>query len=263
MDETIKKAAKVLAEMAVAKMPQGVKRKRHPDYSGVHDIHVDGEHVATISGHKPSNHDARSLSRSPNYRGGGTEHGKVYEVLAPGHASHGYDYSENKSLHTAVHPDHSSPQVEGEHASYRTHRYGDMDSAIHAIVSTHRNNKEFGKGHDPKTRFLHAASQVHDNTDHLEKSKTYAATATRLRDLGHHDLAETLDAHHDAHKAATSGNTVSNEKMEQWTHDARHYAKTKHNYETRTDEPLHPEHHHAATAAIEAHNKLTRQHRGY
>lgn len=255
MDETIKKAAKVLAEMAVAKMPQGVKRKRHPDYSGVHDIHVDGEHVATISGDKA------------RYRGA-PSHAKEYKILAPGNHSEHTWHKDTQSYSTNEHPDHHTIKTE-THYKYGNNRatttekrqvihpekHDSMDGAIESIVHTHRNNKEFGHGHDPKKRWELAAASSHGMSDHNKKTQQYHAAIHAAAGLGHQDVVDALSSHHDAYKASVAGQHLSKERVHQLTHDARGYTATEHNSNTRNYEPKHPEHHAAATAAVEARQK--------
>ncbi len=253
MDDTIRKAAKVLAEMAVAKMPEGVKRKRHPDYSGVHDIHVDGEHVATISGDKA------------RYRGA-PSHAKEYTILAPGHHSTHTWHHDMQTYTTHEHPDHHEIKTEHQHFYDPEHRteprqvihpekHDSMDSAIESIVHTHRNNKEFGKGHSPKKRWELAAASSHGMDDHNKKTQQYQTAIHAALTLGHHDVADKLGEHHDAYKASVAGQHLSKERVHQLTHDARGYTHTEYNTSTRTSEPKHPELHAAATAAVEARRK--------
>jgi hypothetical protein len=247
VDDIIKQAAKVLSEMSVAKMPEGVKRKRDPEYSGVHHIHVDGEHVATIAGWK-------------DHSRGAPSHAKIYHIHNPGQVhltirnpKTGSDTSHAHSDHTheVIRTNQDDPKDPG-HKFTVPNSHRSMDDAIDAVVQTHRNNKEFGKGHDIKKRWELASSSVHSVKDHQTKSSDYAHAIHAVKALGHQDLAEKLSEHHDAHKAAAAGGSLTKERIHQLTHDARKYTSTKWNYDTRTNEPKHPDHYHAASAALES-----------
>jgi hypothetical protein len=243
-----------LTEMAVSKMPEGTKRKRSATYAS-HDIHVDGEHVATIVGHKAN-----------RFQGGRglPAHAKLYSVHK----------DEAGMLKNEPHPDHAKEET---HTSYErdanghmdydkpvSHKYQapvhyhSMDDAVEAVTHAHRNNKEFGAGHDPKTRWAHAVSLSAGHEDHEKKAEQYKTAIHHAKALGHDDVVSALQNHADAH--AAKGSKPAEHKLKQWTHDAHAYTATKYvspkyegNVKVKDGEhvPVHPEHH---GLAVQAHN---------
>ena len=246
---------KELTEMAAPKMPDGVKRKRSADYAHTHDIHIGGQHVATISGHKANN-------------GWGSTRG------IPAHVKH-YNVHKDEAgmLRNEPHPDHSVDATHhvphrnedgsvdyakpGSTKSYKAPQtYHSMEDAVHAVTNTHKNNDEFGHGHDPKVRWAHAIKLSQGHDDHEKKTAQYASALSHAKALGHDDVTNALQHHADAH--ASKASKPSQDKLKQWTHDAHHFAETK--WESSKHEngvkvtdahykPVHPEHHEMAVLA--------------
>lgn len=222
---------KEVSEMAVAKLPEGMKRKRSATFDSTHDIHVDGKHIATVTGYKPD----RYSSMAPTH-GYSSQYGKVYTV----------HHDEEGVRRGVPHKDHTIPGTE------RAKVYGSMDSAIEAIHQAHQNSKEFGKNHDPKVRWQKAVDLAHGAASSTEKKNQYNQHIVGLRRLGHDDIADQLEKHRDDHIAKSGA--VSGETLRRWTHDAKDYMRTKYNHETRSHEPEHPEHLDLAVKANDIHN---------
>jgi hypothetical protein len=254
MKNFYKSARKELTEMAAPKMPEGTKRKRSATYAHVHDIHIGGEHVATIGGHRANRRaDGRGLPA----------HAKIYQV-------HNNEEGMLKGEH---HKDHSFEKMESyptakpgggwdyEKAHMKTVRrpveYHSMEDAVHSVIHTHNNNKEFGKNHDPRVRWAKALDSVTSVVHHNEKTAKYHHAVDLAQRLGHPDVVSALESHRDAHIAAGAGNGVSSHKIAQWTHDAHRYSGTTYDsskpYGER-DHPTHPEHHGLAQRAHSLHN---------
>lgn len=248
---------KDIVEMAAPKLLPGVKKKPSTTYHGAHNISVDGEHVATVDGYKPS-----------RGRGAHTQYGKVYHVhkdeptmkdWQQEHQGH-EDHRELETHHFANYGKDGKQDPEQPHVAkqvYRPRTYGSMEDALHAVVSAHRNNQEFGKGHDPKTRWAHAIKLASGHEEHEAKSIKYRSALQAAKELGHDDVTEKLQHHADAHAASSS--KPSDEKIKQWTHDAHHYVKTKHvpgvwkdgvKHSSSHEAPVHPEHKELAQQAI-------------
>lgn len=204
--------------MAVMKMPEGAKRSRSKDYSGVHNVTVDGEHAGTIIGHSDRTH-------------GAPAHAKYYEVHSNEAAAVKWPtpHSDIKSGKYG-HPLHQEPV---KHTYYDSHKneygsvegygpkhYGSMDEAIHHVVSAHRNEKEFGKGHNKEDRWAHAVSKLGAFKTHADISQHHEAAIRSLAAAGHHDLAKTVSDRLDAHKANAAGTGIPKAKIKQWLHDA-------------------------------------------
>jgi hypothetical protein len=257
MKNFYKSDRKELTEMAAPKMPEGTKRKRSATYQHTHDIHIGGEHVATISGHQANRrHDGRGLPA----------HVKIYSV----------HHNEAGMLSSEYHRDHSFEKVESYptqgkdgHWDYgkmkdRTVRkpveHHSMEDAVHAVISAHKNNQEFGANHDPKTRWAHAISKAQGHDDHEKRANKYHTALMHAKDLGHDDVTNALQAHHDAHMA--TGSKPSQDKLKQWTHDAHRYTHTTYHptkYENNVkvkdahDAPTYPEHYDMAKQAHNVH----------
>lgn len=207
--------------MAVMKMPEGAKRSRSKDYSGVHNIAVDGEHAGTIIGHKNNDRHAPA-------------HSKYYEVHTNEHeAVHGRPYDLKKLQKGYGHPLHQVTKMApytkpGKNGDVEYHemehkapkRYGSMDEAIHHVTSAHRNEKEFGAGHNKEDRWAHAVSKLHEVKAHADIANHHEAAIRSLAAAGHHDLAQTVSDRLDAHKAAAAGKATTKAKIKQWLHDA-------------------------------------------
>lgn len=233
---------RVLAEMAVMKMPDGTKRARSKSYTGIHDITVDGEHAGTIAGHH-AGHGA------PGYA-------KVYTV-------HKNEEASLKAIHTHDeikkgkwgHPDHQheyklhTVDGKGNPTSFmgkQPRQYHSMDEAIHHVVAAHRNNKEFGAGHSPETRWAHASSKLASLKAHDDVTHAHTRAAQELTRAGHHDLAAEVTNRLEAHKASAAGMGETKAKIKQWLHDTKFH--TQH---TSTPERVSAAHA-ASTAAYNA-----------
>lgn len=255
-------SAESIDEMAVAKMPEGTKRVRSKTYASTHDIHVDGEHVATITGHS-------ARWSSSGYRGM-PAHAKIYHVHTNEggigsqtyHPDHSFETTERRPTH---HPD-TGPDYSKMHdvKVKRPHEYHSFDDAVASIVHTHRNNKEFGKGHDPRKRWEKALGHQEEHVAHQDKIVKYKHAIAAAHNAGHPEIADQLQKHHDNHVANAAGMGASKEKLHQWTHDAHRYTGHKQvkqpngpngewgGYKTEHD---YPEHHELASRAEELHRK--------
>jgi hypothetical protein len=266
MRKFFKAQAESLTEMAAPSLPTGVKRKRSAMYAHTHDIHIGGEHVATISGHRPYN------------RRGLPAHVKEYHVHTN---EHQMGYRQDQDPLDKYHPDHSRITTERQ-PTYETPKgenyarpnydkmrdvkvqkptvYHSMQDAVDAVVHTHKNNEEWGKGHDPRTRWAHAIKLSQGHDEHEKKADQYRTALHQAKALGHDDVINALQHHADAH--AAKGSKPSEDKLKQWTHDAHaytgtthHHAKWSHDYKVKEKEAHttknHPEHH---DLAVQAHN---------
>lgn len=239
----------MLSEMAVAKLPEGVKKVRSKTHSSSHHIFVDGEHAGMI----------QKLGSSYNPRAGRSE--SEYGVYKDEKDSDNYVFKDGSSHGHPAHQEekefHNSGyhHETGEHVSYSgkykdTRRYGSYDDAVSAVVHTHRNNKEFGEGHDPRERWKKAADSVGEATKHDDAKWELKKAESTLRKHGLHEQADHVKAHSDSLKSH-----IDKAKIHQWTHDAHRYMGSKYDYETWENKPSHPEHHEAANQAKEAAQK--------
>lgn len=245
-----------IEEMAAPKMPEGIKRKRHDTYAHAHNIYINGEHHAVVIGHKV-------------HERGVPSHVKTYKVY-----KNDDDLLSSHTAEVSGHPDHRGPAMgqfyhpdKGYHTKevIRPHEYGSMEDAVNAIHHTYHNNKEFGKNHDPRHRWQKALVSANGAKDHADKTAKYKTAIHAARAVGHEDIADQLQKHHDAHVAAGPATGVGKDKLHQWTHDAHRYTGThhinhpadeNHKYGHRTyNHPDHPEHHELATKAHDLHLK--------
>lgn len=207
--------------MAVMKMPEGTKRSRSKTYTGIHDITVDGKHIATIAGHHAGH--------------GAPAYAKVYTV-------HKSEPDALKAVHTHDelkkgkwgHPDHQQTyqlhtvDSKGNPTSFeakRPRQYHSMDEAIHHVVSAHRNNQEFGEGHSPETRWAHASAKLASFKAHDEVTAAHTRAAQELTKAGHHDLAAEVNNRLEAHKASMAGQGETKTKIKQWLHDTKFHTQ--------------------------------------
>lgn len=210
---------RLLAEMAVMKMPEGAKRSRSKMHTGIHDITMDGKHVATISSHRAPGHPA---------------HVKIYTV-------HKSEADAINPIHTHDeikkgkwgHPDHQHPYTlhtvdsKGNPTSFegkQPRQYHSMDEAIHHVVSAHRNNQEFGEGHSPETRWNHAAAKLETFKAHDQITDHHQSAIRSLTAAGHHDLAAEVNNRLEAHKASMAGKGETKAKIKQWLHDTKFHS---------------------------------------
>jgi hypothetical protein len=257
MKKFFQSSQKELSEMAAPKMPAGTKRKRSDTYAHTHDIHIGGQHVATITGMQ-ANRRAYGRGNAP------PAHAKIYQIHT----------NQEQILKGGFHPDHSFPAKEthfsydakGNHVSElrdvrKPIEHHSMEDAVHAVINTHKNNEVFGHGHDPKTRWAHAIKLASGHDDHEQKTAQYKTALSHARSLGHDDVTNALQAHHDAHVA--KGSKPSEDKLKQWTHDAYRFTGTTHHYAKYSsdrvkekeayDAPNHPEHYDLAKQAHNVH----------
>lgn len=259
---------KVLTEMAVSKMPEGVKRKRSSQYSGVHNIHIGGEHVATIVGHQVNRrHGGRGVPA----------HVKVYSVHHNEEDALSSIPHKDHQLHTTTQRSFAGPKTKDDPYGWNNpvvkhvndpREYHSMDDAIEAVHLTHKNKQEWGDNHDPRERWKHAIKLSQGHDDHEKKTEHYKHALLAAHKLGHDDVTNAIQHHLDAHLA--KGTKPSEEKLKQWTHDAHHYTGTTHHHEKRdwSVSPSvvvqkahttidHPEHH---DLAVQAHNVYVHGH---
>ena len=195
---------KVLIEMAAPKMPEGVSRKRHKTYAFTHDIHIGGEHVATISGHTP---DRRDRYEKGVHQGGGYEHSKQYTI----HKSMG-NIGADGYAHNETHPDHSAEVERHEYGNgYSSgptstkkirvpHVHGSMEAAVEAVHLSHSLKNKFGNLSQTE-RWHKAASMREELNHHSAKSSNYRQAHSALKALGHDDLAGQVQVEHEKHIA--------------------------------------------------------------
>ena len=123
-------------------------------------------------------------------------------------------------------------------------------------------------GHDPRDRWKHAIKLSQGHDEHEKKTAEYKTALSYAKALGHDDVTNALQAHHDAHVA--KGSKPSEDKLKQWTHDAYLYkGKTHHSRKYSSDYKTvereahdtidHPEHH---DLAVQAHNVHVHGHPG-
>ena len=247
---------KDLVEMAAPSMPAGVKKKRSENFDGVHHIHIDGEHVATIMGTKQESYRYRGGLAEPGSQvGHSTEHGKHYRVYKNDDDISG-SWKEGSDTRDHGHPDHAYPTQTHHYIDHqmvpagkvnRPVTYGSMESAMHHVIAAHRNNQEFGAGHDPKVRWQKAL----DSTDGVKHNGVIATQHQQavglLKSLGHHDLATQVQHKADEHVAATaSAGGATKDKLEQWTHDAPRHAETGRSSYNEPHKAVYPDHVHLA-----------------
>lgn len=259
-EQTQKKA---LTEMAAPKMPGGTKRKRSKDYAHTHDIHIGGEHVATISGHQANRFmDGRGIPA----------HVKVYQIYhneqgmlkGEPHKDHSYDSTESRPtwVDDKKNPHGGKWDYDKRHdvQVQVARQYGSMEDAIHAVHATHQNKQEFGANHDPRDRWKHAIKLATGHDEHEQKAKAYKSALGHISQLGHSDVTDALQHHADAHAAKAT--KPSQDKLKQWTRDAHEYTSHTHEYakfdgNTKTHEardvPNHPDHHALAVQARNVH----------
>ncbi len=253
MNRFFTRQAESLTEMAAPKMPEGTKRSRSKTYAHVNDIHIGGEHVATISGHRV--HERGAPAHAKEYTIHRNEEEMIKGIPHPSHAETknehvGYEQGSDgeANYHKPIHKD-----------VQRSKRFGSMEDAVHAVVHQHHNDKEFGVGHDPRVRWQKAADSVGGVQAHNEKTHTYHHAISHAKLTGHQDVVDLLEKHKDAHIAAGAGNGIDSKKIDQWTHDAHQYVGHSYNHKTRTNEPNNPEHRDLAASALEARRHALRQ----
>lgn len=258
---------KDLQEMAAPKMPEGVKRSRSKELQGVHNIHIDGQHVGTIVGHGNHYQSRHSAGRTYEIHKDEASYLKGSSDIKKAGDSYGHpDHLESrKSYGHPARDAHGNIEYgkpyEGVFEYKKPKAYGSMDHAVESLVHSHRNNKEFGKGHSPHVRWQKAIDSASGLDAHKETARHLKSAVSSLKAAGHHDLANQAQEAHDKHLAGGAGNGASKEKIDQWTHDANHYSQTKwHSPEYTTDGhrvegsggdiPVHPEHYALATKAL-------------
>lgn len=200
---------KALTEMAAPKMPDGVSRKRHKSYAFTHDIHIGGEHVATISGHTPDRH---TRYEKGVHQGGGYEHSKQYTIYKAMGVPNRNGHNEDQ-----VHPDHAAEVERHEYGNgysagptatnkvLRPHVHGSMEAAVEAIHRAHSLKNKFGSL-SQTDRWHKAASMREELNHHSAKSTNYRQAHSALKALGHDDLAAQVQVEHEKHIATKPHN---------------------------------------------------------